>query len=86
MAKIKFGPDTDYGQALNITQLIFGDVTARGDDCCTNKKQNADICTVTAKISAAQYALSVSDTPRYQKAVKVAYLTIYPYANKDYNP
>ena len=88
MAKIKFDSDTDYDNVLDITKKIFGDVVDRGDDCCSGIAVQNAVCKTSAQIDAAELAkLSVpANQDRYERAVKYAYLTIYPFAGKDYNP
>ena len=88
MAKIKFDSTTDYANVLSITKKIFGDVVDRGDDCCSGIAVQNAICKTSAQIDAAELAnLSIpANQARYERAVKYAYLTIYPFADNDYNP
>lgn len=87
MAKIIFDNNTDYSDVYRITQLIYGDVAAlSGTTCCNETEKNTAFCRTAAYLRAADIADDESDTPRYENAVKIAYLTIYPFAINDYNP
>lgn len=86
MAKVIFNEFTDYQQVYGITKLIFGDVAARGTNCCHSKAEENAMCKTASYMRAADIATTSGDEPRYDDAVKIAYLTIYPFADRDYNP
>jgi hypothetical protein len=42
MSKIIFDNNTDYEDVYRITELIYGDVAARGEGCCDDHRRQLD--------------------------------------------
>lgn len=83
MSKVIFDDNTDYQDVYSIDKRMFSDIQANRN-CCGNLEATA-LCKSSAYLKAADLADISGETQKFNDAVKISYLTLYPFQKYDYN-